>query len=102
MQPATPFSDVCIREPPKSGETDSSMMSSAIAGSDTPSSFQQHTQVIDHRERDRSREREHKTVEVFVVARAALAPALALDLAPALSLSLDPSWVIFTVYMYIN
>ena len=66
MQTATMHSDACSRETPTSGETDSSMMSSATAGSDTPSSLQQHAQVIHHRERESSRERENETVEVFV------------------------------------
>ena len=66
MQAATMHSDACSRETPTSGETDSSMMSSATAGSDTPSSLQQHAPVIDHRERESSREREHETVEVLV------------------------------------
>ena len=66
MQTATMHSDACSREPPTSGETDSSMISSATAGSDTPSSLQQHAQVIDHRERKSEREREHETIEVFV------------------------------------
>ena len=65
MQTATMHSDACSREPATSGETDSSMMSIATAGSD-PSSLQQHAQVIDHRERESSREREHETVEVLV------------------------------------
>ena len=42
------------------------MMSSATAGSDTPSTLQQHAQVINHQERESEREREHETVEVFV------------------------------------
>jgi hypothetical protein len=66
VQTATMHSDACSREPATSGETDSSIMSSATAASDTPSSLQQHAQVIDHRERESSRERENETVEVFV------------------------------------
>jgi len=42
---ATTRSDACSRETPTSGETDSSMMSSATAGSDTPSTLQQHAQT---------------------------------------------------------
>jgi hypothetical protein len=66
VQTATMHSDACSMEPATSGETDSSMMRSATAGADTPSSLQQHAQVIDHRERESSREREHETVEVLV------------------------------------
>eukprot|EP00802_Teleaulax_amphioxeia_P025282 Tamp_26114.p2 GENE.Tamp_26114~~Tamp_26114.p2 ORF type:complete len:119 (-),score=10.17 Tamp_26114:4-360(-) len=42
---ATMHSDACSREPATSGETDSSIMSSATARSDTHSSLQQHAQA---------------------------------------------------------